>query len=104
MKKMGGLTSIMGMIPGMNKIDTSMIDESEMKRAQAIIESMTSEERKKPAILNAKRRIRIAKGSGTTVQQVNKLIKGYENSKKMMKQMKNMDMSKFDMNKLGKMF
>jgi len=100
---MGGLNSIMGMIPGMKKVDTSLVDEKEMVRAQAIIESMTKAERKTPAILNAKRRIRIANGSGTSVQQVNKLIKGYEQSKKMMKQMKNMDMSKFDMDKIGKM-
>lgn len=99
MKKMGGLTSIMGMIPGMKKIDTSMVDEREFVKMQAIIESMTPKERANPAILNGKRRIRIAKGSGTSVQQVNKLIKGYDQSKKMMKQMKNMDM-----NQLGNMF
>ena len=99
MKKMGGISSIMGMIPGMKKIDTSMVDENEMKRMQAIIESMTPKERANPALLNGKRRIRIANGSGTTVQAVNKLIKGYEQSKKMMKQMKNMDM-----NQIGNMF
>lgn len=99
MKKMGGLSSIMKMMPGKMKLDTSMIDENEVKRMQAIIESMTPKERTNPNILNASRRKRIAAGSGTSVQQVNKLIKGYEDSKKMMKQMKNMDMSQ-----LGRMF
>lgn len=99
MKKMGGLSSIMKMMPGKMKLDTSMIDENEVKRMQAIIESMTPKERTNPNILNASRRKRIAAGSGTSVQQVNKLIKGYEDSKKMMKQMKNMDMSQ-----IGRMF
>ncbi len=98
-KKMGGFTSIIGMIPGMKKFDTSKFDEYELVRFQAIIESMTPKERKNINLLNAKRKIRIAKGSGTNVQQVNKLIKGYIDSKKMMKQMKNMDL-----NKIGKMF
>ncbi len=99
MKKMGGFSTLMGMIPGMNKLDMSGFDEKELVRVQAIIESMTPAERSNPAILNGKRRIRIAKGAGCSVQHVNKMIKGYEQSKKMMKQMKNMDM-----NKLGNMF
>lgn len=94
MKKLGGLSSIMGMLPGMGKMDIGKVDESELKRVQAIIESMTIAERQNPALLNGKRRIRIANGSGTTVQQVNKMIKGYENTKKIMKQMKNTDPSK----------
>ncbi len=99
MKKMGGLTSLLGLLPGMKKMDMGSFDEKELVRVQAIIESMTDEERKNPAILNGKRRIRIANGSGTSVQQVNKMIKGYEQSKKMMKSMKNIDM-----NQLGNMF
>lgn len=99
MKKMGGFTNLLKMIPGMNKIDTSMIDEKEFVKIQAIIESMTPKERTKPAIINGSRRKRIANGSGCRVQDVNKLLKNYEQTKKMMKQMKNMDM-----NKLGKMF
>ncbi len=100
LKKMGGMSSILSMLPGVkNKIDTSMVDEKEFIRFQAIIESMTPQERAKPVILNASRRRRIAAGSGTRVQDVNKLIKGYEQSRKMMKQMKNMDM-----NKLGNLF
>lgn len=93
-KKMGGINSILGMIPGMKKIDTSMIDEKEFIKIQAMIESMTDAERVNPNVLNASRRRRIASGSGTTVQQVNSLIKRYEQSKKMMKQMKNMDPNK----------
>lgn len=95
--KMGGISSILKMIPGIGKkFDASMIDEGQIKRTQAIIESMTDAERKNPKILNASRRKRIALGSGTRVQDVNKLIKGYEDSKKMMKQMKNMDMNKIN--------
>lgn len=94
MKKMGGLSSILSMLPGKMKLDKSQIDEKQFVKVQAIIESMTAAERKNANILNAKRKIRIANGSGTTVQDVNRLIKQYEQSKKMMKQMKNMDMSK----------
>ncbi len=97
LKKMGGMGSLLSMIPGVKKrVDLSMIDEQELVRFQAIIESMTPQERTKPNILNASRRRRIAEGSGTRVQDVNKLIKGYDQSKKMMKQMKNMDMSKMN--------
>lgn len=94
MKKMGGLSSILSMLPGKMKLDKSQIDEKQFVKVQAIIESMTAAERKNANVLNAKRKIRIANGSGTTVQDVNRLIKQYEQSKKMMKQMKNMDMSK----------
>ncbi len=95
--KMGGIASLMSMLPGVGKkFDSSMIDEKQVKRTQAIIESMTEAERTNPKILNASRRKRIAEGSGTRVQDVNKLIKGYEDSKKMMKQMKNMDMNKIN--------
>lgn len=93
-KKMGGITSILGMIPGMKKVDTSMINDGELKKIEAIIESMTPEERTKPLILNASRRKRIAAGCGREVRDVNQLIKRFEQSKKMMKQMKNMDMDK----------
>lgn len=99
MKKMGGFKNLLKMIPGFNKIDTSMIDENEFIKVQAMIESMTPKERTKPLIINGSRRKRIAKGSGTSVQDVNKLLKNYEQMKKIMKQMKNMDM-----NKLGNIF
>ncbi len=93
-KKMGGITSILSMMPGMKKIDTSAINDDELKKIQAIIESMTEKERQTPAILNASRRKRIALGCGKEVRDVNSLIKRFEQSKKMMKQMQNMDMNK----------
>ena len=85
-KKMGSIAGIMKMIPG---VDTSMIDmagaEKEMKRVEAIIYSMTVQERRDPKILNGSRKSRIAKGSGVTVSDVNKLIKQFEQMKQMMK-------------------
>ncbi len=93
-QKMGGISSLLSMIPGMNKINLNSIDESELKKVQSIIESMTEEERKQPLILNASRRKRIAMGCGREVRDVNSLIKRFDQSKKMMKQMKNMDMNK----------
>ncbi len=101
--KLGGLRGIMKMIPGMNKIDMSGFDEKEIDKVKSIILSMTPEERAKPSILNAKRRIRIAKGSGTEVSDINRMIKGYDQMKKMMKSMGKMDMSNMgnmDMNKM----
>ncbi len=86
-KKMGSITDVMGMIPGMSgKIKEGDIDENEMVRMQAIITSMTMEERETPQVLNASRRKRIAAGSGTTIQDVNRLIKQFEGTKKLMKQ------------------
>ena len=73
------------MIPGMPKIDDLAPAEKEMKKVEAIIQSMTIEERKKPDILKASRKIRIAKGSGTDVSDVNKLLKQFEQMKSMMK-------------------
>lgn len=90
-KKMGGLTKLIGLIPGVNaqKISDDDLEKSEYEfvRMEAIINSMTLKERDDPKLLNASRRQRIAKGSGTSVQQVNSLIKRYEDAKKMMKQM-----------------
>jgi len=90
-KKMGPLSQLMKMIPGMPDIKEEDIDQSGMKRMEAIIQSMTLEERRKPEILNASRRKRIASGSGTRVQDVNKMLKDFEETKKMMKQMTQMD-------------
>ncbi len=91
-KKMGNLEQIMGMIPGINKFkqmkDMPKPDDKELNRVEAIINSMTPEERRKYMILNASRRQRIAKGSGTSVQDVNKVIKSYTEMLKMMKKMK----------------
>jgi signal recognition particle subunit SRP54 len=91
MKKMGGLSSMMGLIPGMgkfkDKIDPSKIDDKAIIHQIAVIDSMTPQERKFPAILNAKRRKRIAAGAGVTVNVVNKLIKSHLQMGKMMKKM-----------------
>ncbi len=87
-KKMGPLNQILSMIPGMNKIPANAtIDEKGLVRIEAIIQSMTKEERRKPSIINGSRRRRIAQGSGTTVQEVNRLLKQFENMQKMMKRL-----------------
>lgn len=89
LKKMGSLKDILGMIPGLgNKLKGVNIDEGQLEVNKAIIQSMTPEERRNPDIIKASRRQRIAKGSGTTVQQVNMLIKQFYDSKEMMKQLK----------------
>lgn len=89
-KKMGNVKDLMGMIPGMGKAmkDTD-IPEDAFKGIEAMIHSMTPKERSNPGLLNSSRRSRIAKGSGTTVQDVNKLIKQFEEMRKMMKMMSN---------------
>jgi len=88
-KQMGSFTDVLKMIPGANKMlpAGAEIDEREIGRVEAIISSMTEKERAAPRILNASRRKRIARGSGTTVQDVNRLIKNYEEMRKMMKRM-----------------
>ena len=88
MKKMGGLKGLINMLPGMNGKDID-VDENAMKKPEAIIRSMTPQERRNPSILNASRRKRIAAGSGTTVQDVNALIRQFEQSQQMMKQLMN---------------
>ncbi len=90
LKKMGNLQDIIGMIPGLsNKMKGVTIDEKQLQINKAIIQSMTHEERMNPEIIKASRRKRIAAGSGTTIQQVNTLLKQFEQSKEMMKMMKN---------------
>ena len=86
-KKMGSLESIMRMIPGMGrKLPSDLkIDDNALKHVEAIIQSMTDKEREKPDILNGSRRLRIAKGSGRTVMEVNRLIRQFDEMKKMMK-------------------
>ncbi|MBQ3063949.1 MAG: signal recognition particle protein [Clostridia bacterium] len=88
-KKMGNIESLLGMMPGMNKgaLKDAKIDEKQLARTEAIIKSMTMREREKPEIINASRKMRIAKGSGTTVEDVNKLLKQFDTVRKMMKQM-----------------
>lgn len=90
LKKMGSLNDIVRMIPGMaNKLKGVTIDEKQLAVNKAIIQSMTREERLNPDIIKASRRRRIAEGSGTSIQQVNQLLKQFEQSKEMMKQLKN---------------
>lgn len=87
MKKMGSFSSLMKMIPGMNKFGDIKVDDKEFVKIEAIICSMTKEEKKNTKLLNASRRQRIAKGSGTKVQDINKFINSYEMTQKLMKKM-----------------
>lgn len=97
MKSMGPVGQLMDMIPGMNKVkglkDMELSDK-DVKRTEAIVLSMTKEERRRPEILNGSRRKRIARGSGTSVQEVNKLLKQYEQSLKMIKQLSQLQSAK----------
>ncbi len=91
-KKMGNIKDLMGMIPGVGKALKDVdIDDNAFKGIEAIIYSMTPEERERPEILTGPRRARIAKGSGTTIQDVNRLIKQFEDTRKMMRMMSNKD-------------
>ena len=91
MNKMGGFKDILGMIPGMgNQLKDIDIDEKELEKPKAIILSMTKEERRNPDILNPSRKNRIAKGAGVDISEVNRMVKQFEQSKKMMKQMSGM--------------
>src|SRR5580765_4690849 len=85
MRKMGPLENILGMLPGMSNVQGLSIDEKQLKRTEAIVLSMTSEERTRPDILNARRRQRIARGSGNTVTEVNELLRRFGQMRKMMK-------------------
>ena len=87
-KKMGSFSSLLKMIPGMSALKDVKVDDKEFVRIEAMISSMTKEERKNPKLLNGNRRVRIAKGSGTTVQEINKFMKSFEMTQKMMRQMK----------------
>ena len=95
-KKMGSLESLLGMIPGMkpSAMKDAQIDERAIARTEAIIKSMTPAERRNPDILNGSRKKRIAAGSGTTVEQVNRLLKQFDQTKKMMKQLASGKMGK----------
>ncbi len=96
LRKMGGMGGVMGMLPGINKVkkqlEEAKIDDGMIKRQEAIISSMTKSERRNPKLLNASRRLRIAAGSGTSVPEINRLLKQYQDMAGMMKKM----------NKLGK--
>jgi signal recognition particle subunit SRP54 len=87
MRKMGPLRNVLGMIPGMGKQVRGMnVDDRDLSRVEAIVLSMTPEERRKPELINGSRRARIARGSGTSVQQVNQLLQARKQMQKMMKQ------------------
>lgn len=93
-RKMGPLDDLIGMLPGANKIKglkDLKVDEKQIKHVEAIIQSMTKKEKVNPEIINASRKKRIAKGSGRTVQEVNRLLKQFEDMKKMFKQMSSMN-------------
>ncbi len=98
MKKLGGLESIMGMLPGMGQLSKQIKNmappDQEMKKIEAIIQSMTHQERQDHKVLNGSRRLRIANGSGTQVSDVNRFIKQFEQSQKMMSQMMKMGMGR----------
>ena len=87
LKKLGPLENLLGMLPGMGKMPDLSLGDSQMKRVEAIVQSMTREERRRPEILNANRRTRIARGSGTSVTEVNDLLKQFNQMKRMMKDM-----------------
>ena len=105
LKNMGGFEQLAGMIPGMKAgaLKDAKLDEKLLERQAAIIKSMTKKEREHPEMLNASRRQRIAAGSGTSVEQVNKLLKQYDQVKKMMKQFSDMGRSKMGRRQMGKM-
>jgi signal recognition particle subunit SRP54 len=85
MRRMGPLENILGMLPGMGNVPGLSIDEKQLKRTEAIVLSMTKEERTRPDILNARRRQRIARGSGSTVTEVNDLLRRFDQMRKLMK-------------------
>src|SRR6185436_957303 len=85
MGKMGSIRQVLGMLPGGAALANAPIDEAGLKRARAIIGSMTREERGAPQILDGRRRLRIARGSGTSVNEVNRLVKQFKTMKRMMK-------------------
>ncbi len=91
-KKMGSLTSLLGMLPGMGQMKDALnqVDDKDLDRIAAIIQSMTPQERRDPKVLNGSRRMRIAKGSGTSVPEVNNLVNRFAEAQKMMKQMAGM--------------
>ena len=78
LRKMGPLENVLGLLPGMSKFPSLSIDEKQLKRSEAIVLSMTSEERTRPEILSVQRRQRIARGSGSTVTEVNDLIRRFD--------------------------
>jgi len=105
-KKMGGLGGIMSMLPGMGQLKGGIpeVDESDMDRVEAIILSMTKEERANPALMNPSRKQRIARGAGVDISEVNRIVKQFDQMKKMMKQIPGMVGGKKGRGGLGGMF
>jgi len=105
LKNMGNLDQLMAMMPGVKPgaLKDAKIDETALAHTEAIIHSMTRAERERPDIINASRKKRIAAGSGTTVEDVNKLLKQFEQMLKMMKQFTNMGKTKQGKKMLGRM-
>ena len=102
MRNMGGLSAILGMLPGMGKIsDDQLPNEKQLAKIEAIVLSMTPEERKNPKLMNPQRKFRIAKGSGNDIADVNRFIKQFEQMQKMMKQMPGLMGGKRGFGKLG---
>jgi signal recognition particle subunit SRP54 len=105
LRKMGGMSSMLGLLPGIGKVKKQLaeanIDDRVIKRQEAIISSMTKEERKNPKLMNASRRRRIAAGSGTSVQDVNRLLKQHQDMAQMMKQVSKMGKKGFMRNGLA---
>ncbi len=103
-KKMGNMKDLVGMIPGASKaLKDVEIDDNAFKPIEAIIDSMTPKERENPDIIDQRRRMRIAKGSGTSIEEVNKLIKQFMDMRKVMKQMSNPGMMAKMMRNMPKM-
>ena len=101
-KKMGNVKDLVGMIPGMSKAMKGVeVDDDAFKSTEAIIQSMTVKEKENPSLLNGNRKKRIASGSGTSIQEVNKLIKQFDDTRKMMKMMNNKGAMSNMMKKMG---
>jgi signal recognition particle subunit SRP54 len=84
-RKMGSFKEILGMIPGLQQLSESEVDEGKMVRTEAIIQSMTELERRRPEVLDGSRRRRVARGSGTSVQEVNELLRQFKQARRMMR-------------------
>ena len=97
-QKMGPISDILGMIPGGNKLKGMNVDEKKIVWIDAIINSMTKDEKLKPSIINGSRRQRIALGSGRSIQEVNQLLKQFEQMKSMIKKMNKKGMGRFPFN------
>ena len=103
MRKMGGLSAVMGMLPGMKGLNADAVDESGIRRIESIIMSMTPAERENPRLMNPSRKQRIAKGSGSDIAEVNRLVKQFSEMQKMMKQFSGMS-KHGGMGRFGRMF